>query len=514
MNRLMKYPDGRWKSPAWDIGGGAGRTGYFFAMPSGPDLQGSPRKAWAHYMPTWPVSIENKDGINDPTEYFTRVWWPPGILEGSTHHEYYGGLIRDRPVPRDVRPEPSGVGPFPDTSGDHWQIKDMEFEVEQAYAMGLDGFYLLTQSTSASTNNRQGKGPYWLLQACINHGQGMQCVLMPDMSTSIGNLDQAGLAAQMAAQAAYSSAYRLPDGRLVIAPYKAENKTVAWWDTFQATMLANHGITTAFWPSFTSSINSYREAFALADNIYGMTTWGNSHATGNPVDQSSSTSYPYGQGKSVLDLDLHWCMSARLQDHRPYSGVFWEPEGSKNYRNTWEIARQLHAYDARADWVQITTWNDYAEGSCVAPSLINSPETMVELTAYFAAWWKTGVQPTILKDAVFLLHRIMPFGTTVQSPEQIEFMSRSAGTAGWEFCEALVFATEPADLVLSSGENTLTATVPAGMSVHTVALGLGTQTATLSRNSSPVVSVTSDDTVVASPLVQDYHIRIKKAVAA
>ena len=515
----MPDPLRLYETGLWGSGGGMTlatglRSGYFFEMPTSAAMQGSARKAWAHYMPTWPLSIENKDGVADPTEYYTRVWMPPGAAEGTTLHQEYGGLTRDRPVPRGVRPEPSGVTAWPDTTGASWQKADMLAEVGQAYDMGLDGFILLSQSTRASTNNRQGKGPYWLLQACIDHGKGMKCVLMPDMSTGMGALDQVGLAAEMAAQAAYPSAYRLPDGRLVVMPYKAEKKTVAWWDVFQSTMLASHGIVTAFWPSFTSSINTYRSAFAVAKNIYGMTTWGNSHATGNPVDESPSTTNPYGQGKSVLDLGLHWCHSARLQDHRPYAQVFWEPEGSKNYRNTWQIAQQLQAYDPRADWVQVTTWNDYAEGSGIAPTLYNTTGSMAQLNAYFAAWWKTGVQPKILHDALFLIHRVMPFGESVQSPDQVLFMTRSAGTANYLYAEALVFTTAPASVTLDSGSNQTVQSVPAGISVVRVALGLGTQHADITRAASTVVSVTSDFPVATSPLVQDYHQRIKFGASA
>ena len=57
----------------------------------------NPRKVFAHYIPSFPISIDNKDSDQDyyATQYLT-VRGENGI------HAAYGGYLRDRPLPRAV----------------------------------------------------------------------------------------------------------------------------------------------------------------------------------------------------------------------------------------------------------------------------------------------------------------------------------------------------------------------------------------------------------------------------
>lgn len=64
-------------------------------------------------------------------------------------------------------------------------------------------------------------------------------------------------------------------------------------------------------------------------------------------------------------------------------------------------------------WVELSTWNDYAEDSHLAPriwggmsrNVQDHDETYLQLTDYYATWFKTGVAPQIDQDRLFYSYR-------------------------------------------------------------------------------------------------------------
>jgi formylglycine-generating enzyme required for sulfatase activity len=66
-----------------------------------------------------------------------------------------------------------------------------------------------------------------------------------------------------------------------------------------------------------------------------------------------------------------------------------------------------------APWVELTTWNDYQEDSNLAPrtfhqmskDVLDHDETYLQLTEYYAKWFKTGHAPRIKQDKLFYNYR-------------------------------------------------------------------------------------------------------------
>ena len=50
------------------------------------------------------------------------------------------------------------------------------------------------------------------------------------------------------------------------------------------------------------------------------------------------------------------------QGYRPKNFLYWEAQGSLTYRSAW-----LGAIEGDADWIQLTTWNDFGESTQVSP---------------------------------------------------------------------------------------------------------------------------------------------------
>ena len=94
-----------------------------FDMPASATLSASSHKVFAHYFPVFPISTDNKPSAKD---YYTTEWLNPDGVGGK--NAAYGGLLRERPLPRPVDPSPD------------WELDDMKTEVARASGAGLDGF--------------------------------------------------------------------------------------------------------------------------------------------------------------------------------------------------------------------------------------------------------------------------------------------------------------------------------------------------------------------------------------
>jgi len=67
-----------------------------------------------------------------------------------------------------------------------------------------------------------------------------------------------------------------------------------------------------------------------------------------------------------------------------------------------------------ADWVELTTWNDYNEDSNLMPfrwkdgwekQYSDHDEAFLDVTEYYSAWFRTGVLPKITQDKVYYAYR-------------------------------------------------------------------------------------------------------------
>src|SRR5579884_3935060 len=190
-----------------------------FDPPAPAVLRASPKKVFAHYFTPFPISLDNKDPTID---YYTTGYLAPDGEGGK--HRRYGGYLRERPLPRSPRP------------GADWADRDMEEEVRRAAAIGLDGFTADILATS---------GVHWerLLRL---------------------------LAAAARSLASSPAVFRLPDGRLVVAPYDAQRQSAAWWRQWIATMRAD-GIDVALIPLFQGW---QRYAADFAPFSAGVSDWG------------------------------------------------------------------------------------------------------------------------------------------------------------------------------------------------------------------------------------------------
>jgi hypothetical protein len=426
---------------------------------------GQSRKlAFAHYFPPYPLSLDNGQPEND---YYERNYLDPRGEKGR--HKAFGGLLRDRPPRREPR------------SGD-WELDDLRTEVRQAMAAGLDGFAVDVLSVRSQNWDRTVA----LMEAAHDVSPSFKIIVMPDMTATGKNGSPEMLAEAMAKLAGYPSAMRLDDGRVVMSPFKAEVRSAEWWAEWMDLMRNRHGVRVALVPTFLNW-NNHAEEFASIS--YGFSTWGSSNPEFNE-GLAENAGRAHAMGKL-------WAAPIRVQDVRPRSAVYEESQNTTTLRQSWTAA-----ITSGADWVFLPTWNDYSEGTSFAPSEHHG-WSWLDISSYYLTWWRTGRPPTVVRDGVYLTHRIQPHTARPTFPQKVLMKPRPYSTEPRDMVEALVFLKAPATVTLRVGKHSYSWNAPAGVSVRTQQLAVGRVSASVRRAGQVTTSVTSPYEVVARPYVQD-----------
>jgi hypothetical protein len=432
-----------------------------------------PRKVFAHYMPIFPISIDNKDGNADyyATQYLT--------VDGeSGKHSAYGGFLRDRPPPR-------AHSDLPD-----WQLADLRTEIDQAQSVGIDGFAVDVLATRATSNVVDR-----ILQAATEK-KNFTVLLTADMAGPLGTMNPADFAAQVAPYLLSPAEFRVPDGRPVLGAWFAERKAPAWWLSVFDILRDEYKLAVAFVPTF-CVVADYPETFAPFS--YGFSMWGGR-------DPDAMTTVNVGRGSPVdvirrtRQLGKLWMQPVVFQDSRPKDAAFEESANSLTNRLAWQIADQQHA-----EWVQLITWNDYAESTAMAPSLAHGWR-ILDMNAYDVARFKLGMPPPIVRDALFVSYRDQPVDARPVYNEASP-MKVSETVPPRDTIEVMAFATAPSRIFIRAGTQYYSCDVPAGRGICVYPLSVGSISAEMRRNGAVVATARSNADVTDSPHVQDLQYR-------
>ncbi|MFD0140959.1 MULTISPECIES: glycoside hydrolase family 71 protein [unclassified Streptomyces] len=423
-----------------------------FDLPPTSELRRSGKLVFAHYFTPYPLSLDNEPADRD---YYARNYLTAEGEKGR--HQAYGGLLRDRPLP--AAPE----------TGD-WELAHLRQEVRTARDAGLDGFTLDLLSATGRNRDRAEL----LLRAAHEEDPGFRIQLMPDM-TSLTSTTPEGLADSLAQLARNPSAHRLPDGRLVVSPFKAEEKDPGWWRRMTAELETRHGIRTALVPLF---LDFTQERDAYAAISHGFSEWG--------ARSAARQAGAVADAERAHRLGKIWMQPVSVQDTRPNQGVYDEAGNTETLRASWAAA-----IESDADWVQLTTWNDYSEGTHVAPSLHNG-YAYLDLASYYLTRFKTGAWPRILRDTLYLTSRIQFADDLPPAARQPQVIRPREGTAApRDTVEVLSFLTAPADVRARTGDRESAYRAPSGVHAHLFPLRTGHSSATVVRAGTATTQVTT-----------------------
>lgn len=439
-------------------------------------------------------------------------------IRGGTDNRISGGYVRDRTIKR-------YYSTLADTNAA--EIADMVTEINWAIGAGIDGFWVDILGLPGSYHWTRLLHLFAAAdQVFASTGKRFWIAPMPDGTAGAaasvggnGNSSADALANALVTLKTQASYWKIGSDFVVPVfgpediPSSLGVTPLAYWTRMKATM-ATGGMTTKYifcyvgdWTTLAPTYNSI---------VYGHSRWGDRDATAvaaaNNYNRNAPsychTTFP---GKT-------WAHFGAPGDTRPNSAGYavssasyltWENKGFSALNGTWRAA-----IDGGADFVQCTTWNDFSENAHIVPS-VNNTFALADLTAYYAQWLKNGAQPPVVRDALYLSHRVAPTGqqaAAMPGTNQLHFSQVAGGTALANIVDVTCFLTSSATVqFLVNGVVTGSVTAPAGYSRQEFALpasGVVSARAQRSSVTVPGTTVVSEQVVATTGnLADDYHYR-------
>jgi glucan endo-1,3-alpha-glucosidase len=369
-------------------------------------------------------------------------------------------------------------------------VEDYKSEIRQAQAAGVDGFALNCGGWNQDGDYYKGRCEH-IYEAAKQLGTGF--LLFVSMDYCCIN----GLEATRDAMLTFRdhpNQFKV-GGRAVLSTYGGEYRNNP--KAGQAKIALVHSLGGFFVPFFFtrdySGFNPTNVAELVSDyaETDGYFLFG---AGSTPEQLISANTLLCGAWRGAGKVYM-----AGLSPYYRSTGRLFETHGFLGMAQEWEAAIR-----DGADWIEITTWNNWQEKTYVA-SFGPSAETKIwdggndgygrinyshvaYLTAsrYYIDWFKTGHPPKMVEDRLFYFYRTEPKSATGKQFFPNEMKAGMKSISGVETLKHSVFATcfltRPALLTIHSGDTVATFVMPAGVHHVSTPFALGTQRFTLSRS--------------------------------
>jgi glucan endo-1,3-alpha-glucosidase len=381
-------------------------------------------------------------------------------------------------------------------------VAGYEQDIEDAQAIGVDGFELDTMGWDPATCGSWGNFKTWagyMFQAAQNLGTNFKLFFMDDMQGACGTQAEANAAAA-AALSTYESSpnYFYYNGKPVFGGFNSSLSTsngsadAIFWSGILSAIAPYNPF---FWPTFgggsaslsaTTAYNNWATWFGAGTwltptNTQGLIGWNGLIAPEAVNNNAAISELTANQGLTSAANINAWNSQIRFYDLGQGSTVqYLEDYGGELLSTLWQnVINTL-----KPPMVVLNEWNDYTE-SYMGPAsqakltanalsswditgdYLFSHAGFTQLNKYFIQWYKAGVQPT-WPDAMYVFYRNAP---TYVVPS----LAASSPVPSWnqqEYAPTLndlyitTILTAPASLVVTSGGNVSTTTVGSGL-VHT-----------------------------------------------
>ena len=453
-----------------------------------PALKASDRQTTGCWYSPIPVSRENEA---QPDVWARAFVSPDGTA--TTGQAAMGGLWRDRPKVRAVRPE------------SNWWLLDHVELAQWMQARGIDG--VATDVISPTAESAR----HWTWNRVHAMSGLLTGFAVPFFLDGDGweNLRTAAETADLIQTLeSYGAGWKLGDGRTVVYVFApelcalpgqtpigtvsspaSESSTMRVFFDAVTVALQARGIEPAWLFCPISGWDNYKDA--LRPLAWAGSWWGSA----NPNGSRNATTH----GNQAASEGFVWAQPVKPQDVRPRDGIADESGSTENIRT--QIGG---AIASSASVLNITTVNDWNEATGIEPTEA-VPQGYGTILSYWIAWWKLASPPPIVREGVAVIHRKHPRAAVPLDPRNTDLMTWRSGTLPRDDIEVITWVTAPSKLTMTvGGVTSAPIDIPAGYSLRNVPLGVGPVIAAVTRSGVDVVQVTSNHPVVARPQVQDF----------
>jgi glucan endo-1,3-alpha-glucosidase len=389
-----------------------------------------------------------------------------------------------------------------------------EHDIRNAQAAGIDGFALNAGGWIANRQSYYKTNATHMFAAANALGTGFK--LFFSIDECCGN--QASDAIDMITTFGNDPAYFKYHGKAVLSTFGAEHlgDPTFWW-TNVLTPLTNAGHPVFFVPSVctrpctetptSAEITSMESTWnGISD---GYLYWG---IAGIPDYTSSPPLLPSTDAFASITAANNKIYIAPIAAQfwaaiSPSAGRrYYEYSGGAGIQAMWNDV--INTQKPQPQWVEIITWNDFSESyetpatsDAVYPWSTTPRIAFTPINAYYAQWYKTGVQPTISNDQLYYFYRTHPKAATA-SADSYGPVTRFYGPVADDLY-VTTFLTAAATLTVSSGGKISSYSLNAGIANTSIPFTVGTQIFTLTRNGTTITSVRGED-IIADPTFYNF----------
>lgn len=432
----------------------------------------------------------------------------------------------------------------PDTPSGEKNIASYEREIQQAQAIGIDGFAL--NAGGWFKEPRYIRRASEMFEAAHRLHSGFKLMFSADMCCSNAADDVMDMVRRFANNKRYSAVYFKHDGKFVLTTFAGSNRGPQFWKQLKSDLeqgthpshrtapnalayassipssapLPLYLVPAFFWGGELPHANDIQTGLAdYASIIDGSFYWGIAGVPGlgHPPDQMPSidayASVLHTAGKLYMAPICFQFWGAN-------AGRYYEYSGYSGMRTMWmDAIKKSHP-----DWVEIITWNDFIEGTYVSPiddparfagandlgasvapsstlHFFHSHRGATDLLAYFIEWYKTGQQPIIHKDHIFWAYRTQLVTGQQKANPSIKLYGPVA--------DVIYFTanlTSPAVLHVTIGDRSSSIALPAGSTDVQVPMVAGPPPHfELDRRNSQLTQASGNDPISANAPYPDFY---------
>jgi glucan endo-1,3-alpha-glucosidase len=424
------------------------------------------------------------------------------------------------------------------------KIAAYEKEIRQAQAIGIDGFALNEGGWLRQTYYIRYTAE--MFEAAVRLHSGFHLMFSADMCCSNRIADVEDMMRRFANNPRYRAIYFHEHGRPVLTTFAGSKLGVAAWKQIRSDLAHGTHPSTTQEPSALATVSGMPSNAPMEIFLVPAFFWGGETPGRAAIQQG------FDRWKSAIDGSFYWGIAGipgsggkldtiRSSDsyastlhagHKLYMAPiclqFWgananryyEYSGASGMRKMWMDAIQA----SHPDWVEIITWNDFIEGTYVSPiddpnkypganflnttgiplgtrGYFHTHRGATALLKYFIAWYKTGVQPKIQKDAIYYFYRTQSKSYDAGTPP----VAHKYGPVA-DVIYVTANLTAPAVLTVRSGKRATTLHLPAGSTDVQAPFATGSPPAfELTRKGVEILHGAGNAVIQLAPRYNDYY---------
>jgi glucan endo-1,3-alpha-glucosidase len=424
------------------------------------------------------------------------------------------------------------------------KVASYEREIREAQAIGIDGFALNAGGWLHQTYYIRYAAQ--MFEAAVRLHSGFKLLFSADMCCGNGIADVEDMMRRFANNPRYAQVYFRYRGAYVLTTFAGDKLGPAAWQQIRTDLATGARPSTQaeptvltpasgppgnapmqiffvpafFWGGELPSPLSIEQQFAeRRATIDGFFYWGIAGVpgSGGPLDQIPSS---HGYAAVLHSAGKLYMAPICLQFWGANANRYYEYSGAAGMRALWMDAINV----THPDWVEIVTWNDFIEGTYVSPiddpnkypganflnstgvplgtlGYFHSHQGASALLSFFIQWYKTGVEPTITRDAIYYFYRTQLKDSEAASPPVAHKFGPIA-----DRLYITANLTAPAELRVTTGGRTAVMPLPAGSTdVQTPLFAGDPPFIELLRKGSVLATGKAKEPVLAAPQYNDFY---------